>query len=607
MPSAPDPSRDVTSQNVVGEPPLSSPTQSRPRFAKARGVFHNASLAVGPRRGLPLAVFSLAMLAAILETAMLFLIARLAASFAGGAPGEWIELSLSGLVQWKVSLRQIVLISAGLLVAEMLLIIPLSSLTARLSSDALTRARDRVLTAHLSAAWSHRSKEVEDHFQRLMGDDSNHVEMIVQQWSTIVVALTGILMLAAAALVIAPVPTLVGSLALVLIVQALRPMARRTKQSAAQFQSANRDLMTNVAQTARLDKEVAAFEVGDRVKASLMSGVAGSSSILHRLRFNQRATPMLFLDSSLALVLVGIAVLSALDVGSVDYLGPLILLMVRALGYTRQLQSATHSSHEMAPYVLDLEREIASLHDSHLPVGSRTLSEIGEIGFEQVSFSYPDGRPILRDVDLTIACGDIIGLIGSSGSGKTTLTELLLRLREPTSGRITISGMEISEVAPLEWARLVAYVPQGNSLIRATVAENIAFFRSSHSREEIERAARQAHLHEEIMRMPDGYDTRVGPGERSLSGGQCQRLGIARALLGRPQLLVLDEPTSALDERSELLIKRTLTELRGSVTMIVVAHRPTTLEVCSRIVRLSGGFIEELGLSPVSPEFVDLG
>jgi len=566
-----------------------------PRFANALSVFHNAALAVGPRRGLMVAVCSLAVVAAILETGLLFLIARLASGFAGG--NKNIALSLGSIAHWEVSVRQIVLISGALLVAELMLVFPLSELTARLSSNSLTRARDRVITAHLGAAWSQRSTEVEDHLHRLMGDDANHVERLVQQWSTIVVALAGIVTLSLAAVVIAPVPALCGAFAFLGLVLVLRPMSRRVKKAAARFQASNRELMTNVAQTARLDKEIAAFEVGDAVKASIASEVAVSSRMLNRLRFNQRVTPMLYLDASLALVLAGIAVLSSLDVGSVDFLGPLILLMVRALGYTRQLQSSSQTSHEFAPYILDLEREIAAFEAGVRPTGTEKLSAIGTIEMSAMSFSYIPDRPILTDVDLTIGFGEIIGLVGDSGAGKTTLTELVLRLRQPTSGRITVSGLDISSVAPDEWSKLVAYVPQDNSLIRATVADNIAFYRSGYDRSEIERSARQAHIFDEIMATPEGFDTMVGPGERSLSGGQRQRLGIARALLGRPQLLVLDEPTSALDERSELLIKQTLNELVGSATMLVVAHRPTTLEVCTKVLRLSGGVIEEITLT----------
>jgi ABC-type multidrug transport system ATPase subunit len=142
-------------------------------------------------------------------------------------------------------------------------------------------------------------------------------------------------------------------------------------------------------------------------------------------------------------------------------------------------------------------------------------------------------------------------------------------------------------------------VPQDNKLTRATVADNIRFFREGFSDEAVELAARRAHLHEDVLRLPDRYDTLVGPGERSLSGGQAQRLGIARALLAQPKLLILDEPTSALDARSEELIRQTLEELRGSTTLVLIAHRPATLEVCDAVLRIEQGRVTAEQLTPV--------
>jgi ABC-type multidrug transport system fused ATPase/permease subunit len=451
-----------------------------------------------------------------------------------------------------------------------------------------------VITAHLAAAWSERSQEVEDHLHHLIGNDAQHVERMVQLWSTYTVALAGTVTLSIAAVLIAPIPAVIGGLAFFFVVLLIRPMSKSVKKTAMGFQSSNRGLMTNVAQVARLDKEIAAFEVGGAVRESLLKEVVSSSKLLERLRFTQRLTPVLYLDASFALVIAGIAVLSAMDVRSVNFLGPLVLLMVRALGYARQLQTSTQSSFEYVPYLVALEREITAFESAIRPVGSSPIDEIGAIEFINMSFSYIPNHAILTDVNLTIDFGEIVGLVGQSGAGKTTLSEILLGLRQPTSGQLRVTGVELAEVSPTQWASLVAYVPQDNSLIRATVAENIAFFRSGFDYADIERSAKAARLHDEIMLMPQGYDTMVGPGERSLSGGQCQRLGIARALLGKPQLLVLDEPTSALDERSESLIKKTLIELKGTATMIVVAHRPTTLAVCTRVLRLADGVLTEI-------------
>lgn len=147
------------------------------------------------------------------------------------------------------------------------------------------------------------------------------------------------------------------------------------------------------------------------------------------------------------------------------------------------------------------------------------------------------------------------------------------------------------------WYELIATVPQDNQLIRATVADNIRFYRDDLADDAVVAAARRAHVHDEIMDLPDGYDTMLGQGVRQLSGGQRQRLGIARALVGDPLLIVFDEPTSALDSRSEQLVANTLDDLHGEVTMIVIAHRPATTAHCDRVVRLTNGTARTIAIT----------
>jgi ABC-type multidrug transport system fused ATPase/permease subunit len=215
------------------------------------------------------------------------------------------------------------------------------------------------------------------------------------------------------------------------------------------------------------------------------------------------------------------------------------------------------------------------------------------IAFEGVHFSYIPGHPILVDVNFSIEPGQIIGIVGPSGQGKSTLSQLVLRLRLPQEGRIMVGKTNLADITPEQWSRMTAFVPQDQRIILSTVADNIRFFRPNIEQTQIESAARAAHVHDELMALPEGYDTLIGPGARNLSGGQLQRLNIARALVGSPTLLVLDEPTSALDPRSERLMRQTLQELKGSTTVLLVAHRPTTLEVCDRAFRIHQGKVIE--------------
>jgi ABC-type multidrug transport system fused ATPase/permease subunit len=147
----------------------------------------------------------------------------------------------------------------------------------------------------------------------------------------------------------------------------------------------------------------------------------------------------------------------------------------------------------------------------------------------------------------------------------------------------------VASFARREWVRTVTFVPQTARLVRGTLADNIRFFRADVTDEEVEQAARLAHVHDDIAAMPEGYEREAGEAGGNLSGGQQQRICIARALVERPQLLVLDEPTSALDGRSEALIRQTLKELAGTMTIVIIAHRTSTLEVCDRILVIQHG------------------
>ncbi len=573
----------------------------RQRTVGVVGIARNAMRVNGPtRRPTVVLLCVTAVIAAVLESALLFMLARVATSFSAGETD--IPMNVGPFLDGTVTIGVVLSGSAVLLVGLLLLSIPLSQLSATLSEHALVRVRTRVVAAYLESAPAHRSMESEGHLQTLIGEHAQRAERVVQQMSTIVVSATGTLVLGLAAVVIAPVPALCGAVAFVAVVWLLRPLSSSVKRGATAFSDANSELLSTVAQTARVGQEIAAFEVEAQVESELRERIETGAHALHRMRLTGRLTPMLYQYFALALVLAAIGVLSGMGTDEVDFIGPLVLLLVRALGYAKQLNSAVQVGNELAPYVDGIEAEIAMLAATQRIPGSLELEDVHEFEFEDVTFGYLPGAPVLNNVDLVITRGETVGIVGPSGAGKTTLVELMLRLQEPERGRIVVDGTPLSDIAPEAWSRVVAFVPQENKLIRATVADNIRFFRAGYLPSDVVAAARQAHLHDEIMELPEGYDTMVGPGERSMSGGQRQRLGIARALLGRPGVLVLDEPTSSLDPRSEELIKQTLVEIRGRTTLALVAHRPSTLEICTRFLVVENGTVRSTSTSTSSGE-----
>jgi ATP-binding cassette subfamily B protein len=220
---------------------------------------------------------------------------------------------------------------------------------------------------------------------------------------------------------------------------------------------------------------------------------------------------------------------------------------------------------------------------------------VNEVRLEGVEFEYREGRPVVRDFTVTVPGGTVVALVGRSGAGKTTVTDLVARFHDPNKGRILVNGQDIREMQLDTYRDLLALVQQDVFLFDGSVADNIAYGRHSASREEVEDAARRANAHEFIDKLPDRYETFVGERGVKLSGGQQQRLAIARAILKRPQILILDEATSNLDTESEQLIQASMSALLAGRTTFIVAHRLSTIQRADLILLMDEGRIIERG------------
>ena len=229
--------------------------------------------------------------------------------------------------------------------------------------------------------------------------------------------------------------------------------------------------------------------------------------------------------------------------------------------------------------------------------GSASLPRIqGGITFESVTFRYRlDSRPALQDISLDVSPGQVVGIVGPSGSGKSTLTKLVQRLYAPESGRVMIDGIDIG-MADASWLRRqVGVVLQENVLFNSSIRDNIALADPSLTIDKIVAAAELAGAHEFILELPAGYDTIVGERGASLSGGQRQRIAIARALIGDPRILIFDEATSALDYESERVIQDNMRRIARGRTVLIIAHRLSTVRRVDRILTLERGRLIEDG------------
>ena len=219
----------------------------------------------------------------------------------------------------------------------------------------------------------------------------------------------------------------------------------------------------------------------------------------------------------------------------------------------------------------------------------------GNITFDNVSFAYADGRPVIRGLSLNVAAGETVAFVGATGAGKTTIASLLLRFYEPQSGRILLDGYDIRELTQESLRRQIGLVQQDVFLFGDSVRYNIAYAKPDATADEVQAAAKAAAADEFIQKLPDGYDTEVGERGVKLSGGQKQRLAIARVFLKNPPVVVLDEATSALDNITEQQIQRELDELAVGRTTLIIAHRLSTIRHADKIVVLDEGAVVECG------------
>ena len=246
--------------------------------------------------------------------------------------------------------------------------------------------------------------------------------------------------------------------------------------------------------------------------------------------------------------------------------------------------------------LLDVPPEISD------PPGARALAPpdrlTGAVSFEGVRFGYGPDREVLLGVCFSVPAGRTLAFVGPTGSGKSTVTRLLFRFYEPTAGKILIDGTDIRQVTQASLRAAIGIVPQDTVLFNDTIRYNIAYGRPNASQAEIEKAARLAQVHDFIARLPDGYATRVGERGLKLSGGEKQRVAIARTLLKNPRILILDEATSALDTATEQEISAALRGLERGRTTLMIAHRLSTVVDADEILVLEGGEVVERGTHP---------
>ncbi len=468
-------------------------------------------------------------------------------------------------------------------------------IAARAAADAQRSMQLLLLDAFLNASWQAQRASPPGELQELVTGKARLAVHGTADAAKAVATAANLLIVLAVAIAVDVRVTIGLAVVVAFAVLIARPFQRRTRRIAVRTAAAVSELATRVAQTARLAGDLRIFGVRPQARAELAASVDAGARLAREIQLSAAAVPALTRDATLAVLVVAMAVVvTAADV-SLTVLGATVLLLLRALAHAQALSSTLH---RLADRWANLRPITARLEDWRpaRALGQRPCPKIGHVELRDVSVAYADGAPdALAAAGLVVGGGEQLGVVGPTGAGKSTLAAVLLGLLPAREGLVLVDGVPLAEIDPAAWHAHVAWVSQDPLLLTGTVRENIRFLRPHVGDDAIERAARAAVLGADLERWPGGLDHDVGAAGTALSGGQRQRIALARALAGAPQLVVLDEPTSALDVHTEAAVRETLAALRAIATVVVIAHRLSTVNLCDRVAVMRAGRIVALG------------
>ncbi len=544
------------------------------------------SVLLGERRSTVVWLALTSLVSGFAEAGTLALIAEVAAGLVNGKQRAHIN---AGIFHLAPGIGTLIEIAFVLALVRLVMQIPISVLPARIAADVQASLRTKLFFAFTTASWEVQSRDREGQLQDTMttqtmqatGGAMGATSLLTSALNFLTLIITAFLLNIAAAAAILVVA--------VLIFIVLRPLKTLGVRRARALSKAQVRYASGINEAIRVAEETQVFGVAEAQRSRIDVLVARSRDLLFSTQLLTKIVPNLFQSLIFILVVVGLGVLHALGGHhNTAALGAIILLLVRSARSGQQGMSTYQGLSQSLPFI-ERTQEAEQRYAQSAPVeGDVALESVETLAFESISYAYRADRPVLAEVSFDVRRGEVIGIIGPTGAGKSTLIQILLRLRSPQSGRYLINGASADEFARDDWHQRVVYVPQEPRLLHASVAQNIRFDRAM-DMEAVQRAATLAHIHEEIMSWPKGYDTIVGPRADAVSGGQQQRLCLARALAGKPEVLVLDEPTSALDPSSEALIQESLSALKQELTLFIIAHRMSTLDICDRVMVIKDG------------------
>lgn len=546
--------------------------------------------AFGSHRRMVAGLAAGSVVAAQTEALALVLVVPLAQALAEGRPSVDGDL---GPASVSMSVGSLMVVAASLLCVALVVNVALVWQRGRAVARWQFEQRQALVEAWLDATWALQAS-TRDGFLHALTTYVGRGGIALVRLAELVRAIVTLGVFLATSMVLGPLTAVVMVAMGTVFFVALRPVSSRLRAGGKAIGERGITYNQELQEIAATARDIRVFDARDAVVGDLGALVQDLERRQARQALLLGATQPAYQFGGMLVALGAVALAAELHPTDVATVGAIALLLIRSVSYAQAAQSTYHQLVETAPYVEILRDEQRRLAAEREDFGDQAPDTITALRLEGVSYRYPSAGEAadslaLDGVDLELRRGEIVGIAGRSGSGKSTLAQIVLRLRAPTAGRVLADGVPVGDIEPRRWAQLVTLVPQDVALVHGTLRDNVVFHDRGLADAAVEAAVRAAALTEVVASLPDGLATPVGASTRDLSGGQVQRVGLARALVRDPAVLVLDEPTSALDERSEAALHRSLSELGRDRIVLVIAHRRTTLAMCDRLVVLADG------------------
>ncbi len=490
------------------------------------------------------------------------------------------------------------LISMGVLFLARAVVLTLFTyVRARIGADFLYKESNHLFSGILRAKWPFLSNLGSGFLQNTIFYDVKQSSTLLDVLAQFLQSSTGFVIYSLVALSISPLIVFITLSIGVILMLTLQPLVKKTALVGEEKSKSEKILSGYLIENISGLKVIKASGVGKKVAESGQLMLEKLRNVYTRSAVVSNLGPTIMQPFSFIFVIILLALAYKLPSFNIATFAASLYLIQKIFTYIQSTQATIHSIADLTPYASGILRFKTMLNEQNEEVLTANRKYIfnDKLTFDNISLSYQPEIPVLAGVSFSISKGKFIGIIGPSGVGKTSVADLILRLLHPNKGSIRLDNVPIKDITLEDWQKNVSFVSQDIFLINRSVNDNIKFYDSSISDEEVRHAAKRAHIYNEIMRLEYGFDTVIGNSGVTLSFGQRQRIVLARALVRSPSLLILDEATSSLDSESEALVKETIEELRKSITLIVIAHRISTVIEADSVFILKDGTIVEEG------------